>query len=201
MYEPPFFSNEPEPLRERSWNLSNAQLGLILFCSSLAVLFAASLVAYVVTRLASPNWRAGMPGLPLGLAGSSLLLIALSVSMHWALRAVRKNRLELLHKALSLSLILAIAFVAGQALNWAGMARAALAVEAPTLYPFTFFLLTGLHALHVIGGIVPTAVLLARASRREYSSSRHEGIQLCTQYWDFLGAVWVVLLVTLWIFT
>jgi cytochrome c oxidase subunit 3 len=193
--------NSQRSRRQPSLRMSPPQLGLLLFLISLSMLFAASLVAYVITRHASPDWRAGMPGLPLGLLGSTALIIGLSGSMHWALSAIRKNRAQTLKRALWLALLFAIAFLLGQTMNWRTMAAAELTAKAKTLYPFTFFLLTGLHALHVLGGFVPHAVVLSRAARQQYSSSRYEGVKLCAQYWDFLGLVWLVLLTTLWLFT
>ena len=61
-------------------------------------------------------------------------------------------------------------------------------------YAFTFYWLTALHAAHVVGGFVPLGIVIARARRRQYSSSRYEGVRLCKQYWDYLGVVWIVLL-------
>jgi len=69
------------------------------------------------------------------------------------------------------------------------------------LYPFTFYMLTGLHAAHVVGGFIPLGITIGNARRRRYTSSHYEGVWLCRQYWDFLGVVWVVLLATLWIAT
>ncbi|HET9929853.1 MAG TPA: cytochrome c oxidase subunit 3, partial [Polyangiaceae bacterium] len=62
---------------------------------------------------------------------------------------------------------------------------------------YTFYVLTGLHAAHVVGGFVPAGIVFARARRREYSSSRHEGVLLCTQYWHYLGVVWLALFLVL----
>ena len=142
-----------------------------------------------------------MPALPLGLVASSILLAALSVAMHAALRAVRQNRFEALQRALILALLLGLAFVVGQAENWRSMYAAAIATDARTLYAFTFYMLTGLHALHVVGGFVPLLVVLGKAKRREYSSSNHEGVKLCTQYWDYLGVIWAILLSVLYFAT
>lgn len=202
MHDPGIFSREPERTRRQpSFRLSTPQLGMLVFFVSASVLFGASLLAFVLTRAQNPDWRAGMPGLPPGLLGSTALVAGLCVSMRWALSSVRANRLRTLRKALWLALAFALAFLMGQLMNWSIMAQAELSARQRTLYPFTFFLLTGLHATHVVGGFVPHAIVLARVARRDYSSSRHEGIRLLAQYWDFLGAVWLVLLVTLWIFT
>jgi cytochrome c oxidase subunit 3 len=174
---------------------------IVLFVS-LSVLFTGTIIAYLVTRLNSPVWRtAHMPGLPLGLLGSTLLLFGVSGSMHKAIASVRSNRFDALTRALWLTLFFAIAFLCGQALNWVAISRAQIAPGTKTLYAFTFYMLTGLHAAHVLGGFVPLSIVIGRARRREYSSSRHEGLKFCAQYWHFLGVVWLVLLATLYLAT
>jgi len=182
--------------------VSPKQLAMIVLFGTLSMLFGASVVGYLITRSQNDVWRsASMPALPLGLVASSILLAALSVAMHAALRAVRQNRFEALQRALILALLLGLAFVVGQAENWRSMYAAAIATDARTLYAFTFYMLTGLHALHVVGGFVPLLVVLGKAKRREYSSSNHEGVKLCTQYWDYLGVIWAILLSVLYFAT
>jgi cytochrome c oxidase subunit 3 len=58
--------------------------------------------------------------------------------------------------------------------------------------------LTGTHALHVIGGLPPLAVALAKARAGRYSPQEHAGVVLCAMYWHALDAIWVVLYGTLW---
>ena len=202
---------EPQPPLSRSANAPGAsqpsavspkQLAMIVLFGTLSMLFGASVVGYLITRSQNDVWKtASMPGLPLGLLASTLLLAALSAAMHVAKRAVRQNRFETLQRALSVALLLGLAFVIGQAQNWRSMYGAAIATDARTLYAFTFYMLTGLHAVHVIGGFVPLLVVLSKAKRREYSSSNHEGVKLCAQYWDYLGVIWLILLGVLYFAT
>jgi cytochrome c oxidase subunit III len=182
--------------------ISPKQLAMFVLFGSISMLFGASIVGYLITRSQNVIWKtASMPGLPIGLVGSTLLLAGLSLAMHGALRAVRQNRFERLQRGLMLALVLGVAFAAGQALNWRAMYGATTATDARTLYGFTFYMLTGLHAVHVVGGFVPLSIALNKARRREYSSSNHEGVKLCTQYWDYLGVVWCVLLAVLYFAT
>jgi cytochrome c oxidase subunit 3 len=175
---------------------------MIVLFGTLSMLFGASVVGYLITRAQNDVWKtATMPGLPLGLLASTALLAGLSVAMHVALRAVRHNRFEVLQRSLTVALTLAGAFVLGQAQNWRSMYGATLASDARTLYGFTFYMLTGLHALHVLGGFVPLLVVLGKAKRREYSSSNHEGVKLCAQYWDYLALVWLILISVLYFAT
>jgi cytochrome c oxidase subunit III len=182
--------------------VSAKQLAMIVLFGTLSMLFGASVVGYLITRSQNDVWKtASMPGLPVGLVASTILLAALSGAMHVALRAVRQNRFERLQRALTVALLLGLAFVVGQAENWRSMYAAAIATDARTLYAFTFYMLTGLHAVHVIGGFVPLLVVLGKAKRREYSSSNHEGVKLCLQYWDYLGVIWSILLGVLYFAT
>ena len=200
-HDPSLFERSPGGgPREPSFKMSTRQLGVVVLFVSLSILFLASLVGYAVTRLQNDLWRPpGSPGLPPGLFASTALLAGVSIAVHLALRSVRRNRLDSLVRSLWLTLAFAAAFLVGQTLNWHAM----LAVPglSSTLYAFTFYLLTGLHAVHVAAGFVPLGVVLARARRREYTSSHHEGVSFCVQYWDFLGVVWLVLLTTLHVFT
>jgi cytochrome c oxidase subunit III len=184
--------------RER---LGTAQLGIVVLFVSLSMLFGGALVALVWVRFANPEWRGGLPGLPLGMLACSALLLGLSGAMHWALAAVRENRSQTLRTALRLALCFAGAFLFVQSINWRAMSAAEMAPHAATLYPFTFFLLTGLHAAHVLGGLVAHLLVMRRAAEQAYSSSHHDGLRFCAQYWDYLGAVWLVLALALWALT
>jgi cytochrome c oxidase subunit 3 len=182
--------------------ISPKQLAMLVLFGTLSMFFGASVVGYLITRHQNAVWKtASMPGLPLGLIASSILIASLSASMHYALRAVRQNRFEALQRGLSVALLLGVAFVVGQMNNWRSMYAAAVATDARTLYAFTFYMLTGLHALHVLGGFVPLCIVLGKARRREYSSSNHEGVKLCAQYWDYLGVVWSILIGVLYFAT
>lgn len=174
---------------------STAQLGMYVALASLTMLFGASLVAYLITRAQNDIWRtADMPPLPSGLALSSVLLVGVSLALHWGLSALKRNAFSVLERALWLTGALAAGFLLAQIQNWRTMAAATLPTDTKTLYTFTFYALTALHALHVIVGFVPLGIVIVRARQRQYSSSRSEGVRLCAQYWDFLLIVWFVLL-------
>lgn len=183
--------------------LSLRQFGLIILMVSMSVLFTATIVAYVYTRLMNPVWKTpDMPELPLGLVGSTVMLAGLSIAMHRAVKAARENRHDTLSRDLWLALAFGCAFLAGQVLNWLAMAPGMYSSSVPhPLYPFTFYMLTGLHAAHVLGGFIPLGIVIARAKQHRYTSSTYEGVYLCRQYWDYLGVVWLVLIATLLIVT
>ncbi len=188
--------------RQPSFRMSTGQLGLIVLIISLSVLFGATLLVYILTRFENNVWRTDqVPGLPLGLVASTTMILGVSASLHRATKAIRANQLDRLEHSLYLTLLFAVGFLGGQTFNWLHMSGAQLRPDGETLYIMTFFLLTGLHAAHVVGGFVPLSIVTLRARRREYSSSRFEGIKLCTQYWHFLAIVWLVMLTTMFVVT
>lgn len=194
----PDSSREKAPAEASSlpW-LSPRQLGvLILFCS-MSVLFVATIVGFWFMRLSAPEFRApGLPDLPRGLLFSTGLIGLTSLAVASAQIAVRKNQLEAVRRWLLVAGALGALFLFMQGANWLAMRPP---TDAPSLYLATFYLLTGVHALHVLGGFVPLGIVIHQASRRQYSSSRHEGLSLCAQYWHYLGGVWLVLVVMLYV--
>ncbi len=199
------YSLKPDPEdsqgpRQPSFRMSSEQLLVILGFCVIGVLFAATLVAYVVTRTTVKIWRPeNSPGLPAGLIASTAMIFGVSASMHRAYLSVRENHQDSLRHALWIGLAFACAFLVGQGFNWSHMIHAQQALPRPTLFAFTFYLLTGLHALHVLGGFIPLAIVIFRATQREYSSSRCDGVRFCVWYWHYLGAIWLVLLSVMWI--
>jgi cytochrome c oxidase subunit III len=188
-------SRETPGPRQPSFKMSSEQLLVILGFVTIGILFTATLVAYVVTRVQVHVFRPeASPGLPIGLFGSTAMIFGVSMSMHSAYRSVVENRQESLRRSLWLGLAFAAAFVVGQGFNWAQMIHEQSALPAPTLFAFTFYLLTGLHAVHVLGGFIPLGIVIHRAARREYSSSRADGVRFCVWYWHYLGVIWLVLL-------
>jgi len=186
---------EPENSRDPLRGVSAPSLALTILMGSMTMLFAASIIGYAITRAQNPVWRvAGMPGLPWGLLLSTLLIALVSFAFHRAVRSVRRNHIEELERWLLIAGGAALAFLIAQALNWRVMMSAEASVATRTLYAFTFYMLTGLHAAHVAGGFVPLGIVLRKARARQYSSSRFEGVRLCRRYWDYLGVVWLVLL-------
>jgi heme/copper-type cytochrome/quinol oxidase subunit 3 len=193
--------SSPAPLRERpspGLSISSGQLGMLLVLVSISVLFVATGVAVVVTRAQAPaSTLAGVHSLPWGIAVSTVFLGGLSWALQRSLGAVRTNRYDQCQRDLLTGGAFALAFLVGQAVNCRRVLASEAALEPHSFFLVSFFLLVGVHALHVTGGLVPLGYVYRKVVRREYSSSRHEGLKLCVQYWHYLGVVWLLLLLTL----
>ncbi len=167
--------------------------------ASLSVLFLASLIAYFITRAQAVVWRTvELPSLPVGLWASTGILLAQFAAMHVAGKRIARNDFPGLSRSLLVALSFGVIFLLAQVQNWRTVAEAALDAPVKSLYSYTFYMLTALHAIHVLAGVVPLIVVYRRSLAQDYSSSRHEGVTLVRQYWDFLLVVWVVLLAALW---
>lgn len=185
------------PLTEARGASAAGVFGMKLFLASLGVLMAASLVGYVVVRSRATAWPPpGAPALPKGLWLSTLLVIGISAVMQRALSAARRGQAAALRSGLLGATALAVAFLAVQAFNWSALMRLHTREHA-TLFEFTFYMLTGLHALHVIGGIVPLVVVSRKAIAGAYAPAQHPGVLYCTMYWHFLDVVWIVMFAAL----
>jgi cytochrome c oxidase subunit 3 len=167
---------------------------MTLFLLALGVLFAASMVGYLVVRLRAPSWPpAGSPRLPQGLWVSTLLLLLSSVTIHRAVRRAEQGNAPGLRNWLLATTVLGAAFLVSQVLNWVNLIGARHLPAQSNLYAFTFYMLSGLHGAHVLGGLVPLGITTRRADQGRYTPNSHEGVRYLSMYWHFLDGVWVVM--------
>ncbi len=177
--------------------LEMGTLGMTLFLASLSMLFAASILGYLVIRFQADQWPpAGMPALPKGLWLSTLLIILSSLTMQKACNAVQRNVQAALKRNILYTLLLGFIFLIMQSWNWYHLVQAEFLMST-NLYAFTFYLLTGLHAVHVLGGLIPLLITALRAYNNVYNAVHFGGIKYCTMYWHFLGIVWLVMFLIL----
>jgi cytochrome c oxidase subunit 3 len=168
-----------------------------LLLASLGMLFAASLVGFLVVRTRAEQWPPpGSPPLPAGLWISTALLLVLSLTLVFAGRGARAGRREVLDRLLAVSVLLAVAFLAAQTSNWMRMAGESVLPNESLLVWF-FYVLTVLHAAHVLFGLVPLIVITIRARRGHYTADDHESVHLVGMYWHFLLLTWVAIMTVL----
>ena len=164
----------------------------------MTTLFGAFLIAYLLLRRNAPSWPPpGAPVPPQGLWISTLVIVASSATF---LRAARANRTEDgadLARWLHATLGLGVLFLIVQAILW----RHVLAQGRSTAsdaYGTIFYALTGLHAAHVIGGLVFLARTSTRARAAPTAARTRAAVALCGIYWHFMGVLWLVLFAVLY---
>ena len=172
---------------------ARARLGLYLALFGMSTLFAAFLIAYLLLRRNATVWPPpGAPVPPKGLWMSTLVLAASSATFVLAARAGRARLLRDRARWLAATLALGVAFLVVQAILWKDVFAAGRST-ASDAYGTIFYSLTGLHAAHVVGGLVFLARTGARARRDPLAPRTELAFALCSTYWHFMGAVWVVL--------
>ena len=192
-------THRPDDFRAQAAPRELGRLGMRLLLLALSMLFAASLTGYLVVRAGASAWPPpGMPGFPKGLWFSTVLILLASATVQWALSGIRRGDQRGLRYGLILTTGLGVAFLASQTINWFALVAEHLTPRV-NLYGFTFYLLTGLHAAHVVGGLIPLAITTRKAIRGDYTPQFHPGVENVAIYWHFLDAVWMVLFVILFL--
>ncbi len=187
------------PLFER---MAIGQLGMVVLFVSLSAGFLASIAGYIVVRVNNQGWtRADMPELPAGLFASTIVLLFVSYFFHKSVAAGQNDEQEKLKTYLSLGTLCVVGFVGAQTWNWVYMATSGLPPDAKSLYAFTFWMLTVLHALHVVGGLIPSVLVLRKGIQGRYGPLNFRGLSYHAQYWHFLDIVWVIMLITMFALT
>jgi cytochrome c oxidase subunit 3 len=172
-------------------------LGLTWFLGGITMLLGASVVGYLIVRIRAEVWPPpGIPSVPMTLWISTAVLIMSSVTMHGALSGIREGNQRALKSGLILTMLLGLTFLVSQTFNGAAIYRAVLG-ETKEVFSFTFFMLTTLHAAHIIGGLIPLAMVTKNAFRGSYDEENHTGVRLVGIYWHYLDVVWFLMCVIL----
>jgi len=169
--------------------LPNAKIGLRLFLAVVTVLFFLLAVAYN-KRMALPDWRS-MPEPNLLWLNTAVLMLA-SVAFQYARNVAKQGRTSTLKTVFLIAGLLSFAFLGGQLLVWQHLeARGYYAATNPA-FAF-FFLITALHGLHILGGMVAWRKSMAKLWRGMEAADVRLGVELCAVYWHFLLFVWLVM--------
>ncbi len=187
-----------------NWSAGGLLMALLL--ASLGVLFTASILGFVIVRYQQEDWPpAGVPPLPNILWLSTLLILATSIVVQISLVTARAGKARALAITSVVTFALAIGFLLMQTIAWLPMIGAyQQLMEGDTprpLYAGAFLFLTGLHAAHVIGGLIPLGIVTLKAARGRYTAKNHQGVTYMAAYWHFLDVVWIVLFLVLLVTT
>ena len=183
--------NAIEPAETRSVN--PRIFTMWLFIVSIIMLFAAFTSAYLV-RKAEGNWvEFEMPSL---FSYSTGVLILSSISMHYSLLAAKKDQFNALRMSISITFVLGLLFLVMQFYGWIQLVEMNVYFVGNPSGSFVY-VLSGLHGLHLVSGLVVLIFALVAAFRLKINAKQLTQIKICTTYWHFLDALWVYLLLFL----
>jgi heme/copper-type cytochrome/quinol oxidase subunit 3 len=164
---------------------------MVLVITTESVIFAGLISSYFYLRATSPDgWPPdGLPIPPLMPIGAfSIVLIASSLPVHFALRAIRAGHLTRMRVLLAIGFLMGAAFLGYTVYDFAN-ADFPLDVNA---YSSIFHTTIGLHALHVLVGLMLSFGVQLKAATSRISRRRHLTVEIFVLYWHFVDAVWIV---------
>jgi cytochrome c oxidase subunit III len=176
-----------------SFPISKGQIGVWILLTAVIMLFAGLSSAYIVLR-GVPAWqRIELPWL---LWPNTAILLLSSVAIDISRRAVRRNDLQSMKRWLVAGGILGLVFLVGQLAAWRQLVDAGVYLPS-TLQSGFFYILTGLHGLHLLGGVVALGLVLWKAVKDRLSVFNYEPLKLCALYWHVMDALWIYLFLLL----
>jgi cytochrome c oxidase subunit III len=179
--------------REGTPSLPPAKIGLGVFLAVVGSLFALFISAYSM-RMNMADWRA-LP-VPRLLWFNTGVLVTSSIALQWAHMAARRNDLDGVIIGLCAGGASALIFLVGQLLAWRQLSLTGYFVTSNPANSF-FYLITAVHGLHLMGGLVALGRTIAKVWRGAEMTQVRLSVELCAIYWHFLLLVWLVLLALL----
>ena len=178
-----------------------ASTGIWVILASITMTFAAFTSALIVRQGGATDWRHF--SLPPVLYLNTLVIIASSLTLEISRRRIAtfmagardKDDSASPARWLYVTLFLGLLFVAGQTMAWLQLRSQGFGLASNVSYSF-FYVLTVAHAFHVFGGLGGLTRVIRKLNR---GVLRRSTLDATSRYWHFMGALWLYLLLLLWI--
>ena len=177
--------------------LNDRKLGMWVFLASEVMFFSALIGAFVAFKIQEGFEEAHeVLNLPLATVGTTVLIVS-SFAVVMGLEAIQSGDRRVFRNWMLATLVLGLTFVGIQAIEWAELFNHG--IDETTLFGTAFYVTTGFHGLHVLGGVGWLALLLLKARRGDYSAQNNLGVELFGLYWHFVDVVWIVLFTVIYL--
>ena len=189
------YNEEPRP----DTGLYNAKLGIWLFLASEVMLFGALFSSYILLRTGNPDWHQEELDVVLATI-NTLFLITSSVTVVFAWMALRLNDFAKFKLYLWLTMALAGAFLVVKYFEYSAEFEHHLYPSANNFMAI-YFTMTGLHGIHILGGMVVFGYLLGPGAKMWKSEPERftNRIEVAGLYWHFVDLVWIFLFPSLYL--
>ena len=182
------------------WTLpSRGVVGMVCLILAEATIFLIFIVAYVYyigKSLSGPTPREVL-SLPIFI---SICLFSSSATVHFAVAALHKDKHRLCSLWLAATVILGGIFLVGTAIEWHHLIYVDGLTISTNLFGTTFYSLVGLHASHVIVGLIMLVLALIFSLNGSLTSEYVGKLDVLSLYWHFVDAVWVVVFLVVYVF-
>jgi cytochrome c oxidase subunit III len=172
---------------------TRGKVGMWLFLISDAFTFGTLLASYGALRMGNPNFPtpADILDIPLTALNTFILIIS-SVTMVYALSAIKHGDIQRMRKFLLFTMLGGATFVSIQAYEWTHLITHTGLSLRKDLFSATFFAVTGFHGFHVTCGVIYLGVIRWLGGRGAFSSDRYERVEVAGLYWHFVDLVWIL---------
>ncbi|HWP81318.1 MAG TPA: cytochrome c oxidase subunit 3 [Bacteroidota bacterium] len=179
----------------------NAKLGVWLFLASEVMLFGALFSSYILLRVGAPTWPHGYELLNVPLATfNTVVLITSSITMvmSWASLMVKDFRKYRIY--MGSTFLLGLVFLIVKAFEYGAKFGLGIYPAENTFYAI-YFTLTGLHGLHVVGGMIVNAYFWGPGSKMWHTDPVRftNRVEVAGLYWHFVDLVWIFLFPSLYL--
>ncbi len=181
-------------IAETNTGISNAKLGIWSFLASEIMLFGGLISAYVILRSGSAHMVVpprSMMGVPLA-TFNTFALITSSVTMVLALAAIQEGDVPRFQRWILCTMGGGLIFLCVKAYEYHHKWEEGITISS-NLFGSFYYTLTGLHVLHVTGGLILMAYILVAGSRGQFTPASHDRVECAGLYWHFVDLVWVIL--------
>jgi cytochrome c oxidase subunit 3 len=163
---------------------------------SIVMMFAGLTSAYIVKR-EQPNWTSfDMPRI---FWYSTFVMLASSLCIQVALRSFKDREMQRYRTLVVATLLLGVVFVILQWIGFNQIWQSGLTLKGAGAAQF-LYVIFGLHALHVLGGVIVLGIMFIKAFNRRYRSYNPVPIEIAATYWHFVDLLWIYLFIFfLWI--
>mgnify|MGYP001558199890 FL=1 len=180
--------------------IPNGKLGMWVFLASEVMFFTGLIGAYLVLRLGHPAWPGSEGHLNVWIGtANTLVLICSSTTIVLALAAAGRGALGAARGWLLATVGLGSLFLVIKGFEYAAKFSHHI-LPSTNVFWSCYFVLTGFHALHVLGGIVFNLWVLAYARSRAAFAARGRRLEYAGLYWHFVDIVWIFLFPMLYLF-
>jgi heme/copper-type cytochrome/quinol oxidase subunit 3 len=181
-------------MEHNATGIPTGKLGMWMFLASEVMLFGAFISSYIVLRMGSPNF--GVPSeevltRPLATL-NTFVLISSSITMVLALAAIQRENVKQFALYMVATMLLGVTFLVVKGFEYHHKIHEGLTISS-SLFGSFYFTLTGLHALHMIGGLIFNTYILIKGLRGKFANGRWERVEYAGLYWHFVDLVWVIL--------
>jgi len=170
-------------------NRSAGRTGLLVFMAVMSSMFLLFMISYY-TRSLFPDWEVlADPGI---LWINTLMLVMASLAMQLASNAAKRDAAKAMRNYLLAGALLTLIFIAGQLMAWDQLIENGFYAQGNPSIAF-FYLFTGLHAMHLVGGMWFLSRLGFNLKREKKREKALQAVTLCATYWHYLLLVWLLL--------